>query len=96
MVDADGATKFEDLFHVEKALDELKGGKDGMAISVGSRAHLQDDAVAQVTFSVNVCFGPRNSETHMDRGAILLSGAKTPPPPRFPKICVRFSQIDLC
>lgn len=48
MVDADGATKFSDLDKVEKALDELKGGKEGMAVSVGSRAHLQDDAVAQV------------------------------------------------
>ena len=50
MVDADGATKFEDLDSVEKALDDLKGGRNGMAVSVGSRAHLQDDAVAQVEF----------------------------------------------
>ena len=48
MVDADGATKFSDLDKVEKALDELQGGKEDMAVSVGSRAHLQDDAVAQV------------------------------------------------
>eukprot|EP00112_Aurelia_sp_Birch-Aquarium-sp1_P017879 Seg419.5 transcript_id=Seg419.5/GoldUCD/mRNA.D3Y31 product="Dolichyl-phosphate beta-glucosyltransferase" protein_id=Seg419.5/GoldUCD/D3Y31 len=54
MVDADGATKFEDLFHVEKALDKLKGGKDGMAVSVGSRAHLQDDAVAQRNWFRNI------------------------------------------
>jgi len=47
MVDADGATKFSDLDNVEKALDKFKGGKEGMAVSVGSRAHLQDDAVAQ-------------------------------------------------
>ena len=47
-VDADGATKFSDLVHVEAGLDDFHGGKDGMAVSVGSRAHLQDDAVAQV------------------------------------------------
>lgn len=47
-VDADGATKFSDLTNVENALDALHGGKNGMAISVGSRAHLQDEAVAQV------------------------------------------------
>jgi len=49
MVDADGATKFSDLEHVEKALDDLKGGKNGMAVCVGSRAHLQEDAIAQVS-----------------------------------------------
>jgi len=54
MVDADGATKFSDLQHVDKALDELKGGKNGMALCVGSRAHLQDDAVAQRSFFRNI------------------------------------------
>lgn len=48
MVDADGATKFADLDSVERALDEMKGGKEGMAVSVGSRSHLQDEAIAQV------------------------------------------------
>ena len=48
MVDADGATKFSDLDNVEKALDNFEDGKEGMAVSVGSRAHLQEDAVAQV------------------------------------------------
>lgn len=47
-MDADGATKFSDLVHVEAGLDDFHGGKEGMAVSVGSRAHLQDDAVAQV------------------------------------------------
>ena len=48
-VDADGATRFSDLANVEKGLENLHEGKNGMAISVGSRAHLQDEAVAQVT-----------------------------------------------
>lgn len=48
MVDADGATKFSDLQYVDEVLDSLHGGKNGMAICVGSRAHLQNDAVAQV------------------------------------------------
>ena len=52
-VDADGATKFSDLQHVESALDSLKGGKNGMAVCVGSRAHLQDDAVAHVRIFLN-------------------------------------------
>lgn len=52
MVDADGATKFSDLQHLEKALDNLKGGKNGMALCVGSRAHLQNDAVAHVSAHV--------------------------------------------
>lgn len=50
-VDADGATKFSDLVNVEKALDDLHDGKNGMAVSVGSRAHLQEEAVAQVGLS---------------------------------------------
>ena len=54
MVDADGATKFADLDNVERALDKLEGGKEGMALSVGSRAHLQDDAVAQVFLNLNL------------------------------------------
>lgn len=53
-VDADGATKFSDLIHVEAGLDDFHGGKDGMAVSVGSRAHLQDDAVAQRSLFRNI------------------------------------------
>ena len=49
MVDADGATKFSDLDNVEREFDKFEGGKDGMAVSVGSRAHLQQEAVAQVS-----------------------------------------------
>ena len=95
MVDADGATKFEDLFHVEKALDELKGGKDGMAVSVGSRAHLQDDAVAQVTSSVNVCFESRSSHI-LTVEPFCCQELKPLPLQLLSKTCVRFSQIDLC
>lgn len=53
-VDADGATKFSDLQHVDAALDSLKGGKNGMAICVGSRAHLQEDAIAQRSLFRNI------------------------------------------
>ena len=49
-MDADGATTFADLVNVEKGLDELHEGKSNMAISVGSRAHLQAEAVAEVLF----------------------------------------------
>lgn len=52
-VDADGATKFSDLDSVEDGLNELHGGKNNMALSVGSRAHLQDEAVAQRTLLRN-------------------------------------------
>jgi len=53
-VDADGATKFSDLVHVEKGLDDFHGGKDGMAVSVGSRAHLQEEAVATRSLFRNI------------------------------------------
>lgn len=49
--DADGATKFADLNHVEEGLDSFHSG---MAVSVGSRAHLQDDAVATRSFLRNI------------------------------------------
>ena len=55
-VDADGATKFSDLDNVEKGLDSLEGGKEGMAVSVGSRAHLQEQSVAEVLKDILVCF----------------------------------------
>jgi len=53
-VDADGATKFSDLVHVEQGLEQLHGGKEGMAVSVGSRAHLQNEAVANRSLFRNI------------------------------------------
>eukprot|EP00051_Salpingoeca_urceolata_P029308 m.489547 g.489547 ORF g.489547 m.489547 type:complete len:319 (+) comp26846_c0_seq1:147-1103(+) len=44
MVDADGATKIEDLESCERRLTETE--HDGLGVAVGSRAHLEDDAVA--------------------------------------------------
>ncbi|KAM4796373.1 dolichyl-phosphate beta-glucosyltransferase [Rhinophrynus dorsalis] len=47
MADADGATKFADLENVEAGLEKLKPWPDQMAISCGSRAHLEQDSIAQ-------------------------------------------------
>ena len=47
MVDADGATQISDLDRLESALSDAEA-KDSRVIVVGSRAHLQDDAVATV------------------------------------------------
>lgn len=47
MADADGATKFADLEKVEAGLKELNPKPENMAISCGSRAHLEKDSVAQ-------------------------------------------------
>lgn len=47
MADADGATKFADLEKVEAALQSLNPKPENMAISCGSRAHLEKDSVAQ-------------------------------------------------
>jgi len=45
--DADGATDINDLGKVRKALEDLVASSgNGHGIAVGSRAHLQDDAVA--------------------------------------------------
>lgn len=57
--DADGATKFSDLQKVENALKELIGvdylkspdeASLKQGISIGSRAHLEKEAVAKRTF----------------------------------------------
>ncbi|XP_046870139.1 dolichyl-phosphate beta-glucosyltransferase isoform X1 [Hypomesus transpacificus] len=47
MADADGATKFPDLEKVEAGLHDIQNKPDNMAISCGSRAHLEHDSVAQ-------------------------------------------------
>ncbi|XP_053703386.1 dolichyl-phosphate beta-glucosyltransferase [Synchiropus splendidus] len=47
MADADGATKFADFEKVEAGLNDLHPKAGNMAISCGSRAHLEQDSVAQ-------------------------------------------------
>ncbi|XP_067290240.1 dolichyl-phosphate beta-glucosyltransferase [Pseudorasbora parva] len=47
MADADGATKFADIEKVEEALQSISEKPDNMAISCGSRAHLEEESVAQ-------------------------------------------------
>ncbi|XP_030056260.1 dolichyl-phosphate beta-glucosyltransferase [Microcaecilia unicolor] len=50
MADADGATKFIDIEKVENGLQSLQPWPDNMAISCGSRAHLEQDSIAQRSF----------------------------------------------
>jgi len=45
--DADGATTFEDIEKLEKLLGEIE--VDGEGIACGSRAHLEDDSIAERT-----------------------------------------------
>ncbi|KAL7847465.1 hypothetical protein AOLI_G00221830 [Acnodon oligacanthus] len=47
MADADGATKFGDIEKVEAGLENLSPKPENMAISCGSRAHLEKESVAQ-------------------------------------------------
>ncbi|XP_022594591.1 dolichyl-phosphate beta-glucosyltransferase [Seriola dumerili] len=47
MADADGATKFSDLDKVEAGLKDLNPKPENMGISCGSRAHLEQESVAQ-------------------------------------------------
>uniref|UniRef100_A0A1Q3FAZ5 Dolichyl-phosphate beta-glucosyltransferase n=1 Tax=Culex tarsalis TaxID=7177 RepID=A0A1Q3FAZ5_CULTA len=49
--DADGATKFEDYAKLEQSMAKLSGGDcETDAISIGSRAHLEQEATASRTF----------------------------------------------
>ena len=51
MVDADGATKFSDLDRLEEEM--LKAMVHGLGVVVGSRAHLQEKAVATVRWELS-------------------------------------------
>jgi dolichyl-phosphate beta-glucosyltransferase len=46
IVDADGATRFSDLDRLEERMNQIE--RDGHGVVVGSRAHMQGDAVAKV------------------------------------------------
>ncbi|XP_074906646.1 dolichyl-phosphate beta-glucosyltransferase isoform X2 [Buteo buteo] len=50
MADADGATKFEDIEKVEEGLKNLQPWPNQMAISCGSRAHLEKDSIAKRSY----------------------------------------------
>ncbi|XP_064265051.1 dolichyl-phosphate beta-glucosyltransferase [Passer domesticus] len=50
MADADGATKFADIEKVEEGLKNLQPWPEGMAISCGSRAHLEKDSIAKRSY----------------------------------------------
>ncbi|XP_061557973.1 dolichyl-phosphate beta-glucosyltransferase [Phycodurus eques] len=54
MADADGATKFGDVEKVEGGLKDLNPKPGNMAISCGSRAHLEQEALAQRSLFRNV------------------------------------------
>ena len=51
--DADAATDIRDLDRMEKKLHDITD-KDGLGITIGSRVHLQDDAVAKRNFFRNL------------------------------------------
>ena len=53
MVDADGASRISDLVLLEKGIKDCTTD-DGHGISVGSRAHLADAAIAQRSFIRNI------------------------------------------
>ncbi|XP_051971730.1 dolichyl-phosphate beta-glucosyltransferase [Xyrauchen texanus] len=58
MADADGATKFADIEKVEAGLQSISPKPDNMAISCGSRAHLEQESVAQrSTFRTFLMYG---------------------------------------
>ncbi|KAF6083672.1 ALG5 dolichyl-phosphate beta-glucosyltransferase [Phyllostomus discolor] len=50
MADADGATRFADVEKLEKGLEGLRPWPDRMAIACGSRAHLQEESIAQRSY----------------------------------------------
>ncbi|NXV76847.1 ALG5 glucosyltransferase, partial [Atlantisia rogersi] len=50
MADADGATKFADIEKVEEGLKNLRPWPNQMAISCGSRAHLEKDSIAKRSY----------------------------------------------
>lgn len=51
-MDADGATEIKDMQRLEKALDGVTSDPSVPGVVVGSRAHLQNEAVAKVCTTV--------------------------------------------
>ena len=49
--DADGASKFSDLAKLETSMDTVKNSNN-LGIVCGSRAHLEQDSIAQVRFEL--------------------------------------------
>jgi glycosyltransferase involved in cell wall biosynthesis len=62
MVDADGASKFDDVAKLERELAKVAVG--GHGIAVGSRRHLQQDAVANRAWHRNLMMYVSNYSTH--------------------------------
>lgn len=55
MADADGATPFTELDKLEKRMNQVADGDaTHPAVVIGSRAHLQNDAVAKRSFMRNI------------------------------------------
>jgi dolichyl-phosphate beta-glucosyltransferase len=52
MADADGATKFSDYLRLHQAVKRIE--KNGLGLGIGSRAHLQSEAIAKRTFFRNL------------------------------------------
>ena len=52
--DADGASQFDHLGKLETEMSKINKNSDNMAVVCGSRAHLEQDSVAQVNFHCNL------------------------------------------
>ena len=75
MVDADGATRIDDLEKLEKAVADCKAGDS--AIAVGSRAHLAEAATATVSYSgtaLSLCCSP--TQPHCDPICFVCSAQR--------------------
>lgn len=46
MADADGATQFSDYLRLHQTVKQIE--KNGLGLGIGSRAHLQSEAIAKV------------------------------------------------
>lgn len=56
--DADGATKFSDYEKLSKVLEKLTENDKQMAMAIGSRAHLEKEAIAvRSTFRTILMYG---------------------------------------
>ena len=66
--DADGASKFSDLDKLETAMDKIKKSNN-LGIVCGSRAHLEQESIAQVRIVIEV----QNELTNMKRVLVTLA-----------------------
>lgn len=69
--DADGASKFSDFTKLENQMKNVEMDKSNRAVICGSRAHLEEESIAQVDISCYIQMISRHTFLLITEGHIL-------------------------